>query len=391
MPRRRTAGAAGRAAEFFAGIGLVRMALERAGWSVQYANDIKPFKRDMYCANFPGGEFDLRDIRKVSGADIPDVDLATASFPCIDLSLAGWRRGLAGEHSGLFWEFARVIGEMGERRPQLLLIENVPSFLTSAGGADLRAAISRLNSLGYECDLLIADAQWYVPQSRKRLFIAARVGGLADSGARWEDSPLRPPALARFIDGNPDLGLVPLRLSSPPADRQSLDSVVERLDDSDERWWEPKRVRMFVASLAERHRERMRLMLDSRSTEWATAYRRTRNGRAVWEIRADGIAGCLRTAAGGSSRQALLETARGIARVRWMTPLEYARLQGAEGYRVPESVSDNQALSGFGDAVCVPALEWIVRECLNPLAEPSISPPADSSSELAAAGTLSGD
>ena len=181
MPPRRVAGAVGRAAEFFAGIGLVRMALERAGWSVQYANDIRPFKRDMYCANFTGEEFDLRDVRKVVGADIPDVDLATASFPCIDLSLAGWRRGLAGEHSGLFWEFARVIGEMGERRPRLLLIENVPSFLTSAGGADLRAAVSRLNSLGYECDLLIADAQWYVPQSRKRLFIVAQIGRLADS------------------------------------------------------------------------------------------------------------------------------------------------------------------------------------------------------------------
>ena len=345
------------------------MALERAGWSVRYANDIKAFKRDMYCANFRGTDFDLRDVRQVSGADIPDVDLATASFPCVDLSLAGKRRGLGGEHSGLFWEFARVLEEMGARRPRFVLIENVPSFLTSGQGADLRAALARLRDLGYGCDLLITDARWHVPQSRRRLFIVGRAGGGAGHGAGWDESLLRPPPLMRFIEANADLGLDPLSCPVPPNAQASLKDVVERLAENDERWWGAERVRKFVASLAERHRERLTRMAGGRSTSWATAYRRTRNRRAVWEIRADAIAGCLRTSGGGSSKQALVEAYRGDVRVRWMTPLEYARLQGAADFQVPESVSDNQALSGFGDAVCVPAVEWIIRECLNPMVE----------------------
>ena len=350
------------------------MALERAGWSVEYANDIKPFKRDMYRANFPEADFDLRDVREVRGADIPDVDLATAAFPCVDLSLAGRRRGLAGEHSGLFWEYARVIEEMGDRRPRMVLIENVSSFLTSGQGEDLRAALTCLNGLGYVCDVLIVDARWHVPQSRKRLFIVGRIDEPAD-GWTWSDQSLvRPRALIRFFEDNADLRLAPLYCPVPPGTQASLKDIVERLEESDERWWDAERFCKFAASLSERHHQRLTQMINGRSTEWATAYRRMRDGRAVWEIRADQIAGCLRAVVGGSSKQALVEAGGGGARVRWMTQLEYARLQGAEGFRVPDSVSDNQALSGFGDAVCVPAMEWIVRACLNPMVE--VSEPA---------------
>ena len=342
------------------------MALERAGWSVEYANDIKPFKRDMYRANFPEADFDLRDVREVRGTDIPDVDLATASFPCVDLSLAGRRRGLAGEHSGLFWEYARVIEEMGDRRPRMVLIENVSSFLTSGQGEDLRAALTRLNGLGYGCDVLITDARWHVPQSRRRLFIVGRLDESADDSTCLDESLVRPRALIRFLEDNADLRLAPLHCPVPPSTQTSLQDIVERLDESDERWWDAEKLCKFAASLSERHQHRLTQMANGRLTEWATAYRRMRNGRAVWEIRPDQIAGCLRALRGGSSKQALVEAGGGGARVRWMTPLEYARLQGAEGFRVPESVSHNQALSGFGDAVCVPAMEWIVRTCLNP-------------------------
>lgn len=107
------------AAEFFAGIGLVRLALEQEGFSVIFANDIEPSKFAFYAANFGPSHFVLGDVRHIHGDDVPDVDLATASFPCTDLSLAGWRRGLSGEQSGMFWEFVRVLREMGSRRPSV--------------------------------------------------------------------------------------------------------------------------------------------------------------------------------------------------------------------------------------------------------------------------------
>jgi DNA (cytosine-5)-methyltransferase 1 len=88
-----------------------------------------------------------------------------------------------------------------------------------------------------------------------------------------------------------------------------------------------------------------------------------RDGVARWEIRADDIAGCLRTAGGGSSRQAVVEFERGSFRVRWMTPVEYARLMGAPDYKFA-GAADSDAYSGFGDAVCVPVVEWIARSLI---------------------------
>lgn len=102
-------------AEFFAGIGLVRAGVEAAGFDVVWANDISKVKHAVYAANF-GDDYSVSDVRDIRGDDVPSVDLATASFPCIDLSLAGHRRGLAGEQSGLFFEFVRVLDEMGARQ-----------------------------------------------------------------------------------------------------------------------------------------------------------------------------------------------------------------------------------------------------------------------------------
>jgi DNA (cytosine-5)-methyltransferase 1 len=99
---------------------------------------------------------------------------------------------------------------------------------------------------------------------------------------------------------------------------------------------------------------------------WATAYRRTRRGVAVWEIRADKLSGCLRTTAGGSSKQAIVEAGKGSLRIRWMTALEYARLQGIPDLNFG-GASESQVRFALGDAVCVPAVEWLGRHLVLPL------------------------
>lgn len=354
-----------RVAEFFAGIGLVRMALERHGCDVVWANDIEPAKFELYARNFDAHHFVLDDIRHVRGSSVPDVDLATASFPCTDLSLAGARRGLSGEQSGLFWEFHRVIDEMQERRPFAILIENVPSLASSHGGQDLRLIIAALNELGYWCDLVVLDARHFVPQSRPRLFIIASrdpIGVVSD----WGPSVLRPAWMSRFVQGNPDLRLQALPLTLPIPDTRTLSDVVERLHDSDKRWWDSDRVARFVSELSPRQLARLDDLRSGTLRSWATAYRRTRHGRPAWEIRPDAISGCLRTARGGSSKQALVEAGGGEPRVRWMTGIEYARLQGAPDYNLTD-VPEGNVLFGFGDAVCVPVVEWLVSEYLIPL------------------------
>jgi len=150
------------AAEFFAGIGLMRMGLEQAGWSVVWANDIDEDKMKMYCGHFTDARahFHLGDVHALSPDDIPSVTLATASFPCNDLSLAGARRGLAGQHSGAFWGFVDVLKKMRSRRPPLVMLENVAGFLTSHDGNDFRDACLALNELGYAVDAFIIDAAY---------------------------------------------------------------------------------------------------------------------------------------------------------------------------------------------------------------------------------------
>lgn len=208
------------AAEFFAGIGLVRCGLELAGISVIWANDIDPTKQAVYAANFDASEYSVRDIRDVRGSSVPDVDVATASFPCVDLSLAGRRRGLAGEQSGMFFEFARVLREMGVRAPPVVMIENVPSFVSSAGGRDLRDSIAELNLLGYVCDLLVIDACWFTPQSRPRLFVIGTTQRLAGCGSTEPDI-LRPALVNSFCRLNRDLGSSEAAAADPVAVRFS--------------------------------------------------------------------------------------------------------------------------------------------------------------------------
>ena len=327
------------AAEFFAGMGLVRLALSQSGISTVFANDKDPVKERLYRTNFGDGEFLREDICNLSGRDIPSVDLATASSPCTDLSLAGSRRGLDGEQSGTLWEFIRLIREMGRRRPRAILLENVPGFLTVNGGRDFRAILNRLARLGYCCDVILLDAAGFVPQSRRRLFVVGSQG----------------PSHMLRLDSKP-----------PERCRERLRDIVERLPRSSPHWWSEDRMKAFSNSILPLQMQRLADLERSSRLEFRTAYRRTRGGRSVWEIRADEIAGALRTCRGGSSKQALVQAGRGGFRARWLLPVEYARLQGAGGVKL-DAVSPTQALFALGDAVCVPAVAWLASTRLLPL------------------------
>lgn len=132
------------ALEFFAGIGLARLGLERAGFRVAWSNDYEPSKREMYDAHFrddvrrTGHTFRLGDIGKLTGADLPTgASLAWASSPCTDLSLAGSRAGLGGSESSTFWEFVRILDELGDARPKVAVLENVVGLATSHTVAEL--------------------------------------------------------------------------------------------------------------------------------------------------------------------------------------------------------------------------------------------------------------
>lgn len=360
-----------RFAEFFAGIGLMRMGLEARGWNLAYANDIDGDKRAMYDSHFGDADehFDLADVHTVDGARIPDIDLATASFPCTDLSLAGARLGFKGKQSSAFWGFVNVLRGMGARRPPLVMLENVVGFLTSHGGSDFSAAMKSLNELGYAIDAFVLDARWFVPQSRSRLFVIGSTIPDSSAATLAPVSRIRPAALCRFIAEHPTIQWRLRKLPEPPEQSKlTLADILEDLRDTAPEWWSRERADYLYNQFSERHRITADEMIAKRRWSSATVFRRVRlqtNGskRSMGELRTDGIAGCLRTPKGGSGRQILFKAGYGRYAARLLTPRECSRLMGADNFYI--GVPDNQAYFGFGDAVCVPAVSWIAENYLN--------------------------
>ncbi len=360
-------------AEFFAGIGLMRLGLEQAGWKTIWANDIDADKEAMYRHQFADADnhFVLEDVHLVDPKSIPTVTLATASFPCTDLSLAGGRRGLAGTGSGAFWGFVEAIKSMGRRKPPLVMLENVTGFLTSHSGNDFRDACIALNDLGYSVDAFILDAVHFVPQSRQRLFVVGskRRGSsrVQEPSASFFEGPGRPAALSDFILWHPEIDWAVRDLPPLPQPSSRVSDIIEDLPLNSKYWWSPARAEYLLNQMSERHRAIADAMICGDSISYGTVFRRVRNGRSMAELRTDNIAGCLRTPRGGSGRQILFVAGLGKYAVRLLTPRECARLMGADTFKIDPKLSLNKALFGFGDAVCVSVVEWIAFNYLDPL------------------------
>ena len=364
--------------EFFAGIGLVGEGLAPSGWQCVYANDIDAGKRELYAArNVSVEHYHLEDVRRIEliKPNIPGRPfLATASFPCIDLSLAGRYRGLKGRHSSTFFAFIAVLESLGRRRPKAILVENVSGFLTSREGRDFAEAAKVLADLGYWLDAFVLDASRFVPQSRKRVLLvglrkdvrpprtAALLADHRPLSKGWERSA----SLVSLINKTPlSTGWLGMQLPEPPPRRRTLQDVLQCGDE--QQWWDASEVDRHYQMMSDRHREKVDLLLADKHTWVGTSFRRIRQGVQRMEVRFDGVAGCLRTPSGGSARQIVIATGDGRLRMRWMSPVEYARLQGADDF--PMAGRPNQMLWAFGDAVCVPVIQWIDQHVLTPAYE----------------------
>jgi DNA (cytosine-5)-methyltransferase 1 len=323
----------------------------------------------MYRDNWPNcNHLVVGDVHGIDSPSVPTCDLFTASFPCNDLSIAGRQEGLNGKESSAFWGLIRILKEMGDRRPPVVLLENVVGFLQSQGGQNFETALLALNSLGYTVDAFIVNAVHWVPQSRARLFVVAKrsISPLREPFAI--ESEVRPAALYEFIATRQNVKWDITELPRLPKPKRTLMDILEDLPADDPHWWDAQRTDYFMNQLSKRHEVQAKLMLAGTEFSYATAFRRVRNGRSMAELRTDGIAGCLRTPRGGSGRQILFKAGRRKRQVRLLTARECARLQGVpDGYLI--KVPLNQALFGFGDGVCVPAVEWIIANYLRPLAD----------------------
>ena len=361
--------------EFFAGGGMARAGLG-PGWKCLLANDFDPKKAASYAANWGSEHLKIGDVGALTTSSLPGhADLAWASFPCQDLSLAGDGAGLKGARSGSFWTFWRLMKELRAegRAPRMIVLENVYGALTSHGGKDFATICAALAGEGYRFGAMLIDAARFVPQSRPRLFIVAvdasvslQPGIVADSpDDMWQ--PQAVTAAHRSLSRRSKDAWIWWRLPAPPARNTTFADVID--DD-------PKGVRWHTAAETQRLLDMMSPINLAKVADAKRArgrvvgglYRRTRvdeTGKKVQraEVRFDDIAGCLRTPAGGSSRQFIIVVKGAKVRSRLLGPREAARLMGLpDDYVLPNNY--NEAYHLAGDGVAVPVVRHLASNIL---------------------------
>jgi DNA (cytosine-5)-methyltransferase 1 len=371
--------------EFFAGGGMARAGLGDS-WRCLFANDFDQRKVSTYEANWGVGDIKRGDVASLTLADLPatSVDLAWASFPCQDLSLAGGYRGLGRERdnaptrSGTFWPFWRLMRGLvqADRAPRTIVLENVHGCLTSHGGKDFAAIASALSDSGYAFGAAVINASHFVPQSRPRVFfIAVRKtetipGSLVAKGPEPEWHPAALIKAQAGVTSKSKTDWVWWAIAKPALRSLTFSDVLEDVPRG-VKWHTAAHTQYLLELMTPLNRQKVARAMNSGQRKVGSIYRRTRpdgagSKRQRAEIRFDDIAGCLRTPAGGSSRQTILMVEGRKVRSRLLSPREAARLMGlGDDYRLPERY--NEAYHVCGDGVCAPVVRHLADQLLEPL------------------------
>jgi len=269
----------------------------------------------------------------------------------------------------------RAKKETGAQIP-LLVIENVVGAVTSNGGRDFEAIAEALTTAGYRHGSLIIDAKLFVPHSRPRLFIVAAASSVPIPPALTSDVPgcwYTKSLLAAHEQLSPNVRRSTLCWALPlPKDPvKRLADLLER-EPTNVQWHTKEQTDKLLDLMSPVNQQKVREAQTTGRTEVGTVYKRTRteNGRSRQraEVRFDSVSGCLRTPAGGSSRQIVLVVEGPRVRSRLLSPREAARLMGIDDdYALPGNY--NEAYKLMGDGVVVPAVRWLSRHLLTPLAK----------------------
>lgn len=369
--------------EFFAGGGMARAGLG-VGWKCLFANDFDPMKARTYARNWGGDHLVCGDVARVRQVDLPGhADLAWASFPCQDVSLAGQYRGLGDStagvvtRSGTFWPFWNLMRTLilQKRGPRLIVLENVMGVLTSRDGKDFVAIATVLAEAGYRFGAVVCDAKLFVPQSRPRVFFIAAAPDTmlpADVVSAMPSDLWHPAALVEAKRTLP--GSVQDRWlwwSPPlPAPRKAVLADLIEEHPTGTRWHSASETVRLLGSMTSLHLLKISAAKAKGVRRVGSVYKRTRVHDGVKcvraEIRFDDLAGCLRTPSGGSSRQTIVVVDGDRVRSRLLSTREAARLMGLDdNYALPERYND--AYHVAGDGVCVPVVRHLAQHLFEPI------------------------
>jgi DNA (cytosine-5)-methyltransferase 1 len=327
------------------------------------------------------GRIESEFAKNVNAKDLPGfVDLVWGSFPCQDLSLAGVGAGLKGERSGTFYPFWDVItGLIADgRAPKIIAVENVCGTLTSHGGRDFQAICKTFSDAGYRFGALIINAALFVPQSRPRLFM---IGVHKD--VEINPSLLSPEAIEPFhtrglrkaadgVSASARKNMIWWNVPTPPHRNTTFADLIEEKPSSID-WHTAAETKQLLAMMSAVNLAKVEAAKRSGRRMVGGVYKRTRfDAKGVKiqraEVRFDDVAGCLRTPAGGSSRQTIIVVDGNRIRSRLISSRETARLMGLDDdYILPKNYTEAYHLTGDGVAVDV------VRHLAHHLFEPLLN------------------
>ncbi|WP_421931088.1 DNA cytosine methyltransferase [Phenylobacterium sp.] len=370
--------------EFFAGGGMARAGLGD-GWSCLFANDFDAKKGETYRLNYPADDvLRVDDVRKIKAKELPgQADLVWGSFPCQDLSLAGGGAGLKGERSGTFYPFWDIVkGLIADGRgPKVIALENVLGTLTSHSGRDFEAICKTFADAGYRYGALVINAALFVPQSRPRLFVIGVRADVAVDPGLLSPGPIAPfhtPALQRAFERVEKAALkhrIWWNVPGPERRNENFADLIEE-NPTSVRWHTTAERDQLIAMMSPVNRAKLEKAKTAGHRMVGGIYKRTRldeNGDKVQraEVRFDDVAGCLRTPAGGSSRQVIIVVDGPKVRTRLISSRETARLMGLdEDYQLPKNY--NEAYHLTGDGVAVHVVRHLAQHIFEPLTKAPI-------------------
>ncbi|MFG1180133.1 DNA cytosine methyltransferase [Xanthobacter versatilis] len=366
--------------EFFAGGGMARAGLG-GDWKCVFSNDFDFKKGAAYQSNWDkDGQTVLKvgDIRTVEISELPGIaDLAWASFPCQDLSLAGGGAGLRGERSGTFypfWDIVKLLIAEG-RAPRVVALENVTGTLTSHSGKDFEAICQTFAENGYRYGALVIDAALFVPHSRPRLFVVGVRDDVEVEDAMVSPGPIEPfhtrGLQAAYERINDDAKGKWLWWNMPtPRHRNTVFADLIEEEPKSVKWHTAAETTKLLAQMSPINLAKVEAAKRAGRRMVGAVYKRTRIENGIKhqraEVRFDDLAGCLRTPAGGSSRQVIVVVDGNRIRSRLISSRETARLMGLdEEYVLPKNY--NEAYHLTGDGVAVPVVRHLAHHLIEPL------------------------
>jgi DNA (cytosine-5)-methyltransferase 1 len=310
-------------ADFFAGIGGIRIAFENECFVNVFSNEIDEFACKTYESNF--GENPKGDVTKIKFSEIPDHDVFLAGFPCQSFSIAGRKLGFEDTRGTLFFDIARILKE---KKPYAFLLENVKNLKTHDKGKTFQAIKNTLeNDIGYNIFVEILNAKNFgLPQNRERVIIVGFRRDLGISTFNFPHSNGFKKKLSEILDTN-----VPLKY--------------------------------FISEKRYAGMRNHKMRHENKG-----------NGFGYRILDSEGIAGAIVVGGMGRERNLVIDRKsfeklrnekgfelKSKEAIRYLTPRECARLQGFEdSFKIP--VSDTQAYKQFANSVPIPMISAVARE-----------------------------